>query len=194
MAFIPKLLFGGYLMQFQYTTDRLVLQVANESMAPLVLDYITRNREDFARWDRLYGAEYYTLDYQQRVLAAEQKLFLRSSGVRYYMFLKDEPDYIIGNISFSYLLEDDGHRCSIGYRTDSAHRRRGYAFEAASYLIPLIRESYGTKRIEADILMENTASLRLIEKLGFEYEGIARKAHSVAGVERDHLRYSLILQ
>lgn len=180
-------------MQFQYTTDRLILQVADETMAPLVLDYVTRNRAEFARWERQFGDEYYTLEYQQQALSAEQKLFLRSSGVRYYMFLKDDPDYIIGNISFSYLLEDEGHRCSIGYRTDSAHRRKGYALEAASFLIPLIHENYGVKRIEADILVENTASLRLIEKLGFEYEGIARKSHSVGGVDRDHLRYALLL-
>jgi|P827metagenome_2_1110787.scaffolds.fasta_scaffold13155_3 ribosomal-protein-alanine N-acetyltransferase len=180
-------------MKFRYCTDRLILMVADESMAPLVLDYLNRNRSDFERWDRAFGEECYTIEYQEQALAAEQKLFLRSSGVRYYMFLSEKPDFIIGNISFSYLTEDGGHRCSIGYRIDTEYREQGYAYEAASFLIPLIHESYGTKRIEADILEENIPSKKLIEKLGFEYEGIARKSHTIAGVERDHLRYSLIL-
>ncbi len=181
-------------MRFTYNTERLVLTAGEESMAPLVLDYFSRNREDFARWDRHYGDEFYTLDYQEQALAAEQKLFLRSSGVRYYTFLKDEPDHIIGNVSFSYLTEDGGHRCALGYRTDADYRRQGYAYEAISFLLPLIRENYGVKRIEADVLPENIPSLMLIEKLGFEFEGIARKSHSIAGVERDHRRYSLVFE
>ena len=180
-------------MQFRYQTERLVLTVADESFAPLVLDYLLRNREDFARWDKNMGDEFYTTEYQRNVLAAEQKLFLRSSGVRYYMFLADRPDFIIGNVSFSYLNEDEGHRCTIGYRMDHEYRGKGYAYEAISFLIPLIRDHYGIKRIEADILEENEPSRALIEKLGFEYEGIARNAHKINGVERDHRRYSLIL-
>ena len=180
-------------MQFRYNTDRLVLMVADESMAPLVLDYLKRNREDFSRWDKSMSEDFYTEDYQRRVLAAEQKLFLRSAGVRYYMFLKENPDFIIGNASFSYLNEDEGHRCTLGYRMDSDYRGAGYAYEAVSFLIPLIHENYGTKRIEADILEENAPSISLIEKLGFEFEGIARKSHCISGVERDHRRYSLIL-
>lgn len=179
-------------MDFRYTTDRLVLMAAEQSLAPLVLDYIQRNREDFAHWDRQFPEEYYTLAYQEEAMSAEQKLFLRSSGVRYYMFLKDNPDFIIGNVSFAYLTEDDGHRCSIGYKTDSAYRKNGYAYEATSFLLPLIHENYNVKRIEADILPENAASLALARKLGFSYEGLARKSHSVAGVERDHFRYALI--
>ena len=180
-------------MLFEYQTDRLILMASSECMAPLVLDYLTRNREDFSRWDRHFPEEYYTLEYQQQVLIAEQKLFLRSQGVRYYMFLAEQPDFIMGNISFSYLTEDEGHRCSIGYRTDTRYRSCGYAYEAAEFLIPKIHESYGIKRIEADILEENAASLALIKKLGFEYEGVARRSHTVAGVERDHLRYALLL-
>lgn len=179
-------------MQFKYFTDRLILMTSDISLAPLVLDYLTRNRSDFELWERKLTDNCYTLQYQELALAAEQKLFLRSSGVRYYMFLKEQPDFIIGNVSFAYLTEDDGHRCSIGYKADIDFRMQGYTYEAASFLLPLIHDSYNVKRIEADILAENTASIGLIKKLGFEYEGIARHAHEVAGCERDHLRYSYI--
>ncbi len=180
-------------MQFTYTTDNLVLSTGDESYAPLVLDYLTRNREDFSKWERLYGDEFYTLAYQKRALQTEQKLFLASRGVRYYIFLKECPEFIIGNVSFSYLLEDDGHRCTLGYKIDPAFRRKGYAYEAISCLLPKVIKDFNIKRIEADILEENTASLNLIKKLGFEYEGVARHAHTIAGAERDHMRFSLIV-
>ena len=49
-------------MQFRYTTERLVLMVADENMAPLVLDYLQKNRNDFSRWDKTTGEEFYTED------------------------------------------------------------------------------------------------------------------------------------
>lgn len=181
-------------MDFKYTTDRLVLMTGDPLMAPLVLDYLKRNRADFERWSQAMNDGFYTLDFQREALLAEQKLFFRSAGVRYYMFLKDDPDSIIGNVSFAYLTEEEGHRCTIGYKTDMNYRRNGYAYEAVSFLLPLIHSAYHVKRIEADILEENAASLGLIKKLGFEYEGIARCSHTVAGRDRDHMRFSMVFR
>lgn len=179
-------------MLFRYQTDRLILMVGEPGLAPLVTDYLIRNRDDLRRYERTYPEEYYSAPYQEQALEAEQKLFLRSAGARYYLFLKDRPDFIIGNISLSYLTEDFGHRCSIGYKIDHEFRRQGYAYEAASFLIREAVAEYHLHRIEADILPDNTPSIELIKKLGFEYEGIARHAHEVAGEERDHLRFSYI--
>jgi len=179
-------------MLLRYETKHLILLPSDECFAPLTLEYRLRNKEDFAQWDSMHSEEFYTLDFQREMLRAEQSLLLRGQGVRFYSFLKDDPDMIIGNISFAYLNEDYGHRSTIGYRTDKDHRRCGYAFEAASCLIPEVASTYQLKRIEADILPENQASRALIEKLGFEYEGIARSSHEINGKERDHLRFSLI--
>lgn len=177
-------------MQFKYLTERLILTVGEPSMAPLVLDYLRRNREDFEKWDMKPREGYYTEAYQEKALESEQALLLRGMGVRYYMFLKEEPDFIVGNVSFAYLNEEFGHRCSIGYKVDKSCRQRGFAYEAADFLIREVVRECKIKRIEADILPENEASIALIKKLGFEYEGVSYKSHEVAGIERDHLRFS----
>lgn len=179
-------------MLFRYQTDRLILMVGESDLAPLVNDYLVRNRDDFELYERNYPDNYYTIQYQEMALEGEQKLLLRSAGVRFYMFLKDRPDFVIGNVSFSYLTEDFGHRCTLGYRVDRDYRNRGYAYEATSFLIREVSREYNLHRIEADILPENEASLALIKKLGFEYEGIARSAHEIGGKDRDHLRWSLV--
>lgn len=180
-------------MNFNYQTERLILSVGEEAFAPLVLDYLSRNSTDFEPYERKYAENYYSLDYQTASLSAERQLLLQGRGVRFYIFLKDNPDFIIGNVSFAYLNEDQGHRATIGYRMDRDYRQNGYAFEAVSFLLPIISKEYHLKRIEADILPDNEPSIALIKKLGFEYEGIARKSHEVAGLEQDHLRFSLII-
>lgn len=177
-------------MDFTYETERLILRISEPGLTEEVLDFVLRNREDFEKWDRTLPEAYYTADYQEKVLMAEMRLLLRASGVRFYLFLRDNPDYVIGTASFAYLSEENGHRCSLGYKMDREYRRQGYAFEAISFLMPVVAGQYHLHRIEADILAENEASLALIRKLGFEFEGIARNAHEIAGVERDHMRFS----
>jgi ribosomal-protein-alanine N-acetyltransferase len=48
------------------------------------------------------------------------------------------------------------------------------------------------ERMEAACLPENTASIRVLEKVGFQREGFARRYLSIAGTRRDHLLFGLL--
>ena len=47
-------------------------------------------------------------------------------------------------------------------------------------------------RVEALVALENKASQRVIEKLGFTREGVAREAEYVDGRYLDHIQYSFL--
>lgn len=49
----------------------------------------------------------------------------------------------------------------------------------------------GLQRVEALILAENEASLRLARRTGFQFEGVARGYAELGGIRRDHERWSL---
>jgi RimJ/RimL family protein N-acetyltransferase len=51
---------------------------------------------------------------------------------------------------------------------------RGYAFESASAVLAHARDAFGLKRLLAITAPDNGASIRLLEKLGFRFEGMAR--------------------
>ena len=167
-------------MQKLYHTARLTLAALDPSAAPLVLSYLLRNRDDFAKYEPAKEDSFYTIPRQEMVLDAEQLLFERKQGARYYIFLNTDPDTVIGNISFAHT---DGPVCTIGYRIDLNHRRRGIACEALSFLLPLVLDSEGPDMIEADIYPDNHASIRLAEKLGFHESGTS------SFLDRVHLRY-----
>ena len=46
-------------------------------------------------------------------------------------------------------------------------------------------------RVEIDIRPENTASLRVVEKLGFRYEGLKERYIHINGAWRDHYVFAL---
>jgi len=51
---------------------------------------------------------------------------------------------------------------------------RGYAFESASAVLAHARDAFGLKRLLAITAPDNEASIRLLEKLGFRFERMAR--------------------
>lgn len=58
----------------------------------------------------------------------------------------------------------------LGYALLPAHWGRGYAFEAASAVLAFARGELGLRRVVAVTASDNTASVRVLEKLGMRYE------------------------
>lgn len=64
--------------------------------------------------------------------------------------------------------------------------------EALKAAIRYIFEEWKLHRIEANIIPRNAASIRVIEKLGFEREGYCRKYLKINGIWEDHYSYALL--
>lgn len=178
-------------MLYTYTTERLILKVLDEDAAALTAEFFRKNQEYFSPWETDHPPEYYTEQYQERMLAAEAVHRLRSQAVRYYFFLPRQPAPI-GTAGFSRIERFPESSCRLGYRLDRDFTGRGYMTEALRFLIPKIFFFYRLHRMEVNIMPENKPSLRLAERLGFRPEGTARELYPIGGVYRDHLRYSLL--
>jgi RimJ/RimL family protein N-acetyltransferase len=89
-------------------------------------------------------------------------------------------------------LDDTGELATIGYTLRSGHQGRGLAREAVSALVDALLEHAGVHRIAATTDPRNIASARLLEDLGFRYEGQAKAAALVRGAWEDDDRYALL--
>jgi ribosomal-protein-alanine N-acetyltransferase len=65
-------------------------------------------------------------------------------------------------------------------------------FDAVRALIPFIFRTLGLHRIEAACLPSNDASRRLLSKVGFRQEGVARRYLQINGEWQDHLLFALL--
>jgi RimJ/RimL family protein N-acetyltransferase len=88
------------------------------------------------------------------------------------MVLRGERPAVVGHIGFHLPPDPDGS-VEIGFTVDEAHRRRGYAREAAGALIGWAFTQEGVDRIRASIAPGNEPSLALARMLGFEAVGTA---------------------
>jgi RimJ/RimL family protein N-acetyltransferase len=85
----------------------------------------------------------------------------------------------------------DGHG-ELGYWLGARHRGRGYATEAAEALVRWGFRRWKLRRVFAQVLGGNTASIRVLEKLGFLREGVRRKHIRKAGRWYDAHQFGLL--
>src|SRR5262249_9175383 len=62
-------------------------------------------------------------------------------------------------------------KLEIGYALARSHQRKGFAIEAVGALVEYCADRLGVHRVEALIHPDNTASIKLVERLGFRCEG-----------------------
>ncbi len=179
-------------MKFTYETDRLILRLLGEEEAPAVLQFYRKNRAVFEPYEAIHPEQFYTESYQRTLLNCELSLTLKHNLIRFYVFRRENPDEIIGTVCFRNIDRSTYYSCETGYRFSPAYWHKGYAREALAFGIQLMFEEFHLHRIEATVMPENTASIRLLESLAFQQEGIAREFALIQGKWEDHIRFALI--
>ena len=86
-----------------------------------------------------------------------------------------------------------GSLCSahVGYWVDSRMAGRGVTPTAVALAGDHAFRVVGLHRLEINVRPENTASLRVVEKLGFRDEGVRRRFLHIAGDWRDHRTFAV---
>lgn len=100
-------------------------------------------------------------------------------------------DTLIGTATL-FNLDFNNHRAEIGYGLDRAHWGSGYMQEALQALLAYAFEVLDLHRIEADVDPRNIASIRTVERLGFQREGYLRERWQVNGEIQDSFFYGLL--
>ena len=91
----------------------------------------------------------------------------------------------------------DGHirskRVSIGYMIAPERQRQGIGAEAVSAMLDFCFGALGLHRAQAFVHPENLASIALVERLGFQREGLLREHLRVGEAWRDDFVYGLLV-
>ncbi|HEX9123651.1 MAG TPA: GNAT family protein [Actinomycetota bacterium] len=74
---------------------------------------------------------------------------------------------------------------------DASDRGRGYASEAISLLSSHLFECEGAHRVQASTDLENGPMRRVLERLGFAFEGVLRGFMPTAAMPRDYAMYAI---
>ena len=102
-----------------------------------------------------------------------------------------DGDGLVGTVTL-YRIDVAHKRGEIGFALGSTHWGRGYATEAVGAVVAHAFDGRGLHRLEADADPRNAASLRVLEKLGFVREGLARERYQLYGELQDSVMLGLL--
>jgi ribosomal-protein-alanine N-acetyltransferase len=101
-------------------------------------------------------------------------------------------DTLLGGLTLGGIRRGVAQSGTLGYWMGAPHAGKGHMTRAVAAAVRFGFSTLRLHRIEAACLPENTASQTLLERNGFQREGLARGYLRINGAWRDHLLYALV--
>lgn len=172
-------------------TARLQLHVLEEYDAQRVLEFYQANAEFRHPWSATMDASFLTLEGQRERLRSDKIARDREQGLALWLTEIDQTE-LVGMVALRNIVRGAFWSCHLGYEVHNAYAKRGYISEALQAVVEYAFVDLRLHRIEANIMPRNQRSIGVVEKLGFEHEGLARKYLKINGVWEDHIHYVLL--
>lgn len=179
-------------MRVAFETERLVACYPSLDCIALLLAYEKRNQQAFKPFSAPRQTSYYTLASIEDVIERQISLMESRRMIGLYFFHKQDPLHILGVAQVNHIVWGCNMSGKLGYSIDHQKWNQGYGTEAVQAAVDYAFKQFGLHRLEADIMAANTASVKLVQHLGFANEGICRKYAYIEGRWVDHLRFSLV--
>ncbi|MDY0008771.1 MAG: GNAT family protein [Bdellovibrionales bacterium] len=173
--------------------DRIYLRLPEASDAEAWVAQIQRNAEFLRPWSPASSLR----QVNRHGFTARRALWQYDSrqGCAHVFFIfRQDDNALIGGITLGNIMRSAAQMATIGYWLDGDLRGRGLMAEAVGRLSDYAFNDMGLHRLQAGCLPENRASHRVLEKNGFQAEGIARGYIKIDGTWRDHLIFSKLAE
>ncbi len=119
--------------------------------------------------------------------------FEQGVGMAFFLF-ETASDTMVGGLTLSNIRRGVAQTGSIGYWMGEPYAGRGMMLDALRLVIPYAFEGLRLHRLEAACIPDNNRSVGLLEKAGFQREGLLKSYLRINGTWRDHYLYALVAE
>jgi [ribosomal protein S5]-alanine N-acetyltransferase len=110
-----------------------------------------------------------------------------------FFIFENASGALIGGITLGNIRYGVAQTGQIGYWIGERYAGQGLMLEALGLLVHHAFGELRLHRIEAACIPDNLRSLRLLEKAGFQREGLLRSYLRINGIWQDHYLYALVV-
>ncbi|WP_368505023.1 GNAT family N-acetyltransferase [Alkalihalophilus sp. As8PL] len=118
-------------------------------------------------------------DQAKEMITSLDQLSREEKAIR-YSIIELISNRIIGSCGFN-SIDAENAKAEIGYDLSRTYWGKGYATEAVTTLLQHAFHSLKLNRVEAKVEPENVASIKLLQKLNFTFEGTLRQSEKSKG-------------
>lgn len=170
-------------------TERLRLRAPKRGDVTALHEAIAETLADLVPWLPWARSDHGPAE-TRRYLRAARGAWSRQSAFEFVIELRDTGR--VAGVTSLHRVDWVRAAAGLGYWVRRSEWNRGVATEAASAALAHALGGLRLHRIEALVALENKTSQRVVEKLGFVREGVAREAEFVDGRYLDHIQYSFL--
>lgn len=163
---------------------RMELEDADQSLALRI-----GNREFMRPFEPIQAETQFTLEGQIETMQKVIQLWEKGCGYGFGIFLSDTNE-LIGRVNLSNVVRGAWDSCTMGYFMDQRMNGHGYTTEAVRLAMLFAFEEAGLHRIQAAVMPRNSGSIRVVQKAGFLFEGLAEYYLKINGIWEHHNIYS----
>lgn len=173
----------------EFRTEQLLLRPPRRSDLDALDRAIQETLGELVRWLPWARPDHCRGDSRQYIRHARLSRARRSAFE--YLLIRADTRKLVGAASL-HRIDWIRRSAGLGYWVRRSEWGMGMATEAGRMLIAHAFHGLELQRVEAHVATGNKSSQRVVEKLGFLREGIAREIEFVDGRYLDHIQYSLI--
>ncbi|HPT95104.1 MAG TPA: GNAT family protein [Microbacteriaceae bacterium] len=176
--------FGPSLLAHGSTSIRLVRQ----RDARILQDELMENRAWLRRWEATSPDGPVSIEMRGGIRRLLQQ-YRDGQGVPFVM---ESEGQVVGQLNVWGMARGSLSSTTLGYWVSQKAAGRGVTPTAVALATDVCFRELGLHRMEICIRPENSASLRVVQKLGFRYEGLRRRYIHIDGDWRDHYSFALV--
>lgn len=175
----------------ELTTPRLLLRSPCINDAKLLAAFEAKNHSFWSSYASATATDLTQEAHWIEKLKAFELEAQEGRSVRFLIFDRSKPQDILGTCNFTQIFRGAFQACYLGYKLDQDYEGQGMMQEALRSAIAYVFEELNLHRIMAAFVPSNLRSQRLLEKLGFELEGLAKNYLLIDGRWQDHILTAL---
>ncbi len=186
---------------FRFASDppkRPLVQTQNLSLRPPAAeDYAAwsllriESRAFLTPWEPVWHEDDLTrASFRLRVKRAAREM---AADEAYSLFVTDTgTGELLGGLTLGLVRRGVAQACTLGYWMGQRHAGKGHMTEAVRGALQFAFADLALHRVEAACLPNNLPSRRLLERVGFQQEGLARAYLRINGAWEDHLLFAAL--
>ena len=172
-------------------TDRLILRAPHRKDHGEWVRVREGSREHLERWEPSWSEHEFTPRSFRRRVRWYAEGAKTDTSYSFFVRLKKD-DRLIGGVTLDAVRRGTTQRAVLGYWLGRDETGHGYMTEAVRAAVGYGFGKLDLHRIEAASIPENVASIRVLERAGFEREGYMRSYIRIDGRWQDHLLFATL--
>ncbi len=154
-------------------------------------DLRARSREHLRPWEPEWARDELSRSAFRRRLRYYQKDLREEQGYAFFIFSADD-ETLLGGLTLSNIRRGVTQAASVGYWIGLPYMQQGHMTRAVGLAAGFVFDTLRLHRLEAACLPNNIGSISVLQRNGFQREGLARRYLKINGMWQDHVLFALL--